>query len=137
MSGDRPRWMLPLAFLAGAFGVATIVSGVRVLFGPEAARAAAGRYVPFVVWFNFFAGFAYVLGATGISRGRRWALPLALGIFAATALAFAAFGVHVALGGAFERRTVAAMALRTLFWGGVALALGRHAGHRVTAGSRS
>lgn len=36
------------------------------------------------------------------------------------ALVFLAFGVHVALGGAWERRTVVAMTLRTLVWAGIA-----------------
>jgi len=119
-SPRRPAWLLAVALLAGAFGLATVVSGGRVLFGPDAARAAAGRYVPFVVWFNFLAGFAYLLAAAGIALGRRWAAPLALGIASATALAFAAFGIHVVLGGPFEPRTVAALALRTAFWGAVA-----------------
>ena len=38
----------------------------------------------------------------------------------ATALVFLAFGVHVALDGAWERRTLIAMTLRTLVWVGIA-----------------
>lgn len=37
-------------------------------------------------------------------------------IAGATALMFAAFGVHIFLGGAFESRTVGAMIMRTLVW---------------------
>jgi len=107
------------------FGVLTVFSGGRVLFGPEEARVAAGNYVPFVLWFNFLAGFAYVAAGAGLWLWRRWAAWLALGIAAATALVFAAFGVHVAMGGAFELRTVAAMALRTLLWAGIAVAAQR------------
>lgn len=121
----RPRWLLGLALLAGAFGVATVISGGRILFGPEAVRAAAGRVVPFVLWFNFLAGFAYLAAAVGLWRGRRWAAPLSLAIAAATALVFLAFGIHVLRGGAFENRTVAAMTLRTATWAAIAVAAWR------------
>ncbi len=125
MRSPGPRWPLPVALAAGAFGLATVASGGRVLFGPEAARAGAGHYVPFVLWFNFLAGFAYLIAALGIARRRRWAAPLSLGIAVATGLVFAALGVHVAIGGAFETRTVAAMTLRTAFWGALAAAARR------------
>jgi hypothetical protein len=113
------RW--PLSLVLALFGVATIVSGGRVLFGPEAARAAAGHFVPWVLWFNFMAGFAYVAAALGIALRRHWAPPLAVAIAAATAGIAAAFALHVATGGAFEPRTVEAMALRTGVWGAVAI----------------
>lgn len=124
-SSKRPTWATLAAMVAIAFGFLTLFEGGRVLFGPAAVRAAAGHYVPFVLWFNFLAGFAYVAAGAGLWRWWRWAAPLALAIAAATALVFAAFGVHIALGGAFELRTVAAMTLRTVFWLGIALAAHR------------
>ena len=66
------------------------------------------------------AGFAYVIAGVGLWMRRRWATWLAMAIAVATALVFLAFGVHVALGGAWERRTVIAMTLRTLVWVGIA-----------------
>jgi hypothetical protein len=102
------------AVVAVLFGIATVASGGNVLFGGGA--SAAGDYVPFVVWFNFAAGFFYVAAGYGLWRRRRWAAWLALALAVLTALAFAAFGWHVLGGGAFEARTVAAMALRTLVW---------------------
>jgi hypothetical protein len=113
-------WRVAVATLAGVFGAATIVAGFQVLFGPEADRAAPGRVVPFVLWFNFAAGFAYLLAAVGLVRSWRWVATLALGLAAATAFVFLAFGVHVLRGGAYEVRTVAALALRTVFWAAVA-----------------
>ena len=121
----RPWWVIPVALLAAAFGVATIVSGGRVLFGPDAARTAAGHYVPFVVWFNFLAGFAYLGAAAGIALGRRWAGPLSLGIALATGLTFAALGAHVLAGGAYESRTVGAMTLRLGVWATIAVQVRR------------
>ena len=104
--------------VAVTFGAATIWSGGNVLFGNGA--AAAGNYVPFVVWFNFLAGFFYVAAGAGLWLARRWAARLAAALALATFLAFAAFAVHIATGGAFEPRTVGAMTLRSFFWLGIA-----------------
>jgi hypothetical protein len=102
--------------VAVAFGLLTIVAGGRTLFGGEAARRAVGDAVPFVLWFNFAAGFAYVMAGAGLLRASRWAAWLSVLIAAATVLVFVAFGAHVLLGGAYEPRTVAAMTLRSLAW---------------------
>ena len=69
-----------------------------------------------MLWFNFVAGFAYVIAGAGLWLQQRWAVWLAVAIAAATALTFAAFGAHVYSGGAYEPRTVIAMSLRTLVW---------------------
>jgi len=116
----RGIWMRVIALIAIGFGLMTIREGGAVLFYDGAARDAAGSYVPFVLWFNFLAGFAYVIAGVGLWIRRRWATWLAMAIAVATALVFLAFGVHVALGGAWERRTVIAMTLRTLVWVGIA-----------------
>jgi uncharacterized membrane protein (DUF2068 family) len=107
-------WVISL--IAVGFGLLTIKEGGTILFGDAAARAAAGNYVPFVLWFNFLAGFAYVIAGIGLWRQQRWAAWLAVAIAAATAFTFAAFGAHVVSGGAYEQRTVIAMSLRTLVW---------------------
>ena len=105
-----------ISLVAVAFGLLTIKEGGTVLFGGEAARAAAGNYVPFVLWFNFVAGFAYVVAGIGLWMQSRWAVWLAIAIAAATALTFAAFGAHVYFGGSYEQRTAIAMSMRTLVW---------------------
>lgn len=110
------------AGVAVVFGLLTVVSGGVALFGEAAARQALGAYVWFVLWFNFIAGFTYVLAGVGLWLKRRWAVLLATALTAATALVFAAFAGHVLLGGAYEMRTVLAMASRTLFWAGLAWA---------------
>lgn len=106
------------AAVAALFGAATVASGGSVLFGSGA--AAAGNYVPFVAWFNFLAGFAYVAAGAGLWLRRPWAAWLALAIAALTALVFAALGVHIAAGGVYEVRTLGAMTLRTALWAGIA-----------------
>ena len=115
-SPARRIWRWAAAVAAAGFGVATVIAGARVLFGGEPARTAAGAYVPFVVAFNFAAGFAYVAAAAGLALRRRWTPRLAAAIALATLLVFVAFGVHVAAGGAFESRTVGAMTIRSVFW---------------------
>lgn len=112
----RDVWSTTLSVLAIGFGLLTLKEGGTVLFGDEAARAAAGQYVPFVLWFNFLAGFAYVIAGAGLWRLRRWAVGLAIVIAATTLIVFAAFGIHIASGGGWEPRTPAAMALRSMVW---------------------
>ena len=124
MTAERSRrspWIWAISFAAISFGLLTIRAGDTVLFGSAAARSAAGHYVPFVLWFNFLAGFAYVIAGVGLWLERRWAAWLAVVVAAATALVFAAFGVHVLAGGAYELRTVVAMSLRTLVWTAIAV----------------
>ncbi|MGE5330707.1 MAG: hypothetical protein ACM3Q3_02985 [Nitrospirota bacterium] len=116
---QRNRWLRGASVFAVLFGLLTLKEGGTVLFGNDAARSAAGAYVPWVLWFNFLAGFAYVAAGVALWRRLGWAAWLALGIGLATALVFAAFGLHVLTGGAFEARTVGAMALRTVVWLGI------------------
>lgn len=128
-------WPLRIAaILAVVFGVLTVKAGGAVLAGGEAARA-AGRVVPFVLWFNFLAGFAYVVAGVGLWFRRRWAAWLAVGLAAATLATFAAFGVHVATGGEFEPRTVWAMTLRSAAWVVIAALACRALGCRRQAAS--
>lgn len=117
---ERPPFMLVAGLIAIAFGLLTLRSGTAVLFGPEEAQRAAGSYLPWLVWFNLLAGFAYVVAGAGLWFQQRWAALLALGIAIATAAAFGAFGVHVSGGGAYEMRTSWAMLLRTTLWAGIA-----------------
>lgn len=113
----RGGWGLKAAGAIGlVFGLLTVFSGGMALFGGEAARAAVGNAVPFVLWFNFIAGFFYVLAGLGLLLNRSWAVWLSIAIAVATVLVLAAFGLHVAGGGLYEMRTVGAMLLRTAVW---------------------
>jgi hypothetical protein len=103
-----------LAAVAVVFGAASVVSGGRVLFGDGAAQA--GDIVPFVVWFNFIGGFAYIAVGAALWRRAPWAALAAAALALLTLLAFAALGGYIAAGAGFEARTVAAMSLRSLLW---------------------
>ena len=105
-----------ISIIAVVFGLMTIKEGGAVVFGSADALAAAGNYIPFVVWFNFLAGFAYVAAGIGLFLQRRWAMWLAVAIAVSTALASAALGVIILSGTPFEQRTVFAMGLRTVVW---------------------
>jgi hypothetical protein len=121
MTNDKTTLVLrTVAVFAVLFGVVTIFSGGRVLFGGPEARAAAGHIVPFVLWFNFGTGFAYIVSGIGLIVKQKWAVWLAAFIALATILVFVAFGLHILAGGAYEMRTVGAMALRSLVWVAVA-----------------
>ena len=135
--GPRPRWATAAAIIAFIFGGVTVLSGGRALFGGIEARAALGDIVPFVLWFNFVAGFAYVLAGIGLFLWKRWAAELAALIAGTTALTFLVLGFHIAMGGAFEMRTVGAMALRTGVWVVIALPACRALGCRFVPALRS
>ncbi len=102
--------------IAIVFGLLTIKSGGQVLFGGSIYQKAAGNYVLFVVWFNFLAGFMYLVAGVGIWMRLRWAVWLSLSIVIATIVIFSILGMHILNGGAYETRTVAAMSLRSIVW---------------------
>lgn len=105
------------AAVAVVFGLLTVFSGGMALFGGRD----MGAVVPFVLWFNFLAGFAYVLAGLGLWRARPWSRLLAGAIVAMTVVVFAAFLLLVIRGGAYEMRTLGAMTLRTSVWGAFSL----------------
>lgn len=107
-------WLISL--VAVGFGIMTLKGGGAVLFGNEAARIAAGNYVPSLLWFNFLSGFVYIAAGVGLWLRQRWALRLSMALVAAIALAFAAFGMHVLSGGDYEPRTVVVMSARLTVW---------------------
>jgi len=121
----RPVGLWTLAGIAIVFGALTILSGGQALFGSPAAQAAAGNAVPFVLWFNFLSGFVYVLAGVGIGMRRAWGGTLATILAVAILAVFALLGWHVYRGGAYEMRTIGAMALRAAVWIGIALYLRR------------
>ena len=107
-------WVFSL--LALVFGLMTIKSGGAVIFFDGEARQAAGHYVPFIVWFNFIAGFVYIIAAIFLWLQNRIATSLALFITITTLIVFTLFGLHIIDGGEYEMRTIIAMSLRSAIW---------------------
>lgn len=114
-----------LGAAAMAFGVLTVIAGFSVLFGGPTVGAMAGRVVTGILWFNALSGFVYVAAGLCIFRNGPYGRTLARGLALAIGLAFAALGLHIAQGGAYEMRTVAAMTFRFGFWLALALVLPR------------
>lgn len=109
-----------LSLFAVLFGLLTIVVGGSVLFNETAAET-MGNYVPFVLVFNFVAGFFYVIAGLGMLKEQTWAARLSMVIAASTILVFVAFGVHVFSGGLYENQTPVALTLRSFVWTGLTL----------------
>jgi hypothetical protein len=117
----RSKSLTIAGWVALIFGAVTVFSGGRALFGGAEAEAAVGAAVGFVLWFNFLAGFAYMLAGGGLVLRHRPAVWISIAIFVSTAFVGIAFGVHVLQGGAFEMRTVGAMFLRTGVWAAISM----------------
>lgn len=115
-SAPKPFWINIAAFFGVFFGGVTLYSGGSVLFIDGPAREAAGNYVPFVLWFNFLAGFAYIFTGIGLFLWRRWAVQLSALIAVSTLLIYVLFAVHIMTGGSYELRTIGAMSLRSFVW---------------------
>lgn len=111
----RPLWIILFSVVAILFGIATIKEGGTVLF-TEAGKKSAGNYVPFVLWFNFIAGFAYILAGVALYKLKTCSRRLVLVIAISTSIVFMLFGLHILNGGAYEIRTVAAMTIRSSLW---------------------
>lgn len=113
---DRRREVTAAAVVGILFGFFTVFGGARALFSGTEARAAFGDAVPFVLWFNFLAGFVYVVAGLGLYLRKSWSAWLSIAILLATIFVMIAFGMHLLLGGSYEMRTVWAMSLRTIIW---------------------
>jgi len=116
MTTKRPAWLWIVSIIAVAFGLLTIKAGGSVLFIDGEARRAAGNTVDFVLWFNFVAGFFYIVAGAGILLRKIWAPVMAISIAILTLLVFGFFGIHIMDGGEYEQRTIIAMTLRCAVW---------------------
>jgi hypothetical protein len=116
----RPLVITILSIVATLFGIATIKEGGTVLF-TEAGKQGAGSFVPFVLWFNFIAGFAYILAGIMLFRLNSCSRRLSSVIAISTTIVFILFGIHILNGGVYEIRTVIAMTLRSCIWIFIAL----------------
>lgn len=114
----KVRFMAAFALI---FGLMTIISGGSVLFGPTEAQTWAGDFIGFIVWFNFLAGWAYVVAAIGLWGGKLWAARIAALIAIATAVVALGFLIVVLRGSPFEMRTAGALMFRIAVWVSIAL----------------
>lgn len=109
------KLLTAISLIAIVFGLITLVQGGRTLF-TESGRAAMGEIVMPILWYNFIAGFFYIVAGAlafrAISGSRVLAALIAIGN--GTALSYLAW--YISQGGLYEQRTVIAMSFRTLLW---------------------
>ncbi len=103
-----------------SFGIMTLREGGGVLFFDGTARQEAGAYVPFVLWFNFFTGFALVAVGVAFFRDAKWAFRVSVSMLVLSVLVLLSFFIFVISSGRHELRTLVAMPLRTVIWAGIA-----------------
>lgn len=120
---NRTIARLMISFVAIIFGALTIMSAYKVIFIDGAARIAAGNTVDFVLWFNFLAGFIYIITGVGILLKQSWSITASALIAMSTSFIFILLGLHIVNDGLFEYRTVYAMILRTTVWSTIAVLL--------------
>jgi len=121
LKNNRSIGIWLISAVAVVFGLLTIKSGGSVLFIDGVDRQAAGNYVPFVLWFNFIAGFFYIMAGVGLWLQKPWAARLSIVIVVTTLIVYAALGLFIFSGGLYETRTIMAMALRSILWTFIAI----------------
>jgi len=105
-----------LGGMAILFGIVTLISGGSALFVLHGIAEPAAKIVPFVLYFNFAAGFAYIVTGAGLITLRPWSPAFSAAIALATSVVFAGLGAWILAGNAYEVRTIVAMSLRAAFW---------------------
>lgn len=118
-SGKIPSGIWITSAVALTFGALTLVSGGRALFG----LTSEGDFVPFVLWFNFLSGFAYMAIGLGIALSTTWVASAATALAIAIVVIFALLGWHILQDNPYEMRTVGAMILRAGIWIAIAVYL--------------
>lgn len=116
----RPMLLTVVAIIAIMFGIATVKEGGTVLF-TETGKQSAGNYVPFVLWFNFIAGFAYIMAGIAMFKLKSCSRRLSAVIAISTTIVFILLGIHIFNDGLYELRTVMAMTIRSTLWISIAI----------------
>lgn len=104
-----------VSLLIMIFGTLTVISGWKSLF-TESGVNSRGNIVPLVLWFNFIAGFFYVIA--GISTFKLKSCVKKLSAVLAVLSSFVLLYLinHIYQGGLYENKTLVAMTFRTVFW---------------------
>lgn len=103
------------------FGLMTLKEGGFALFDINGARASDGNIVPFVLQFNFFSGFIYILIAFGLYKKKEWVKRLSLVMVVGIMTVFLFFIMHINNGGLYETKTLYAICFRSFTWIFIAL----------------
>lgn len=97
------------------FGLMTIISGGKALF-TEVGHETRGNIVPLVLWFNFIAGFFYILAGVATYNLRGCVKKLSVLLAFTNVAVFIYLLNHIFQGELYETRTLVAMSIRTSLW---------------------
>lgn len=100
------------AFILAAFGGLTVFMSGSVILDLFDIRAKEGNYVPFIVWTNQLAGWAYLVAVYGFITKQKWTFRILLSVLIVLVIAFIGLKMHINAGGIFEEKTVKAMMFR-------------------------
>ena len=101
------------AVVGGAFGLAGLVAGTRVLSGLDVPDYPVLRWL---VVYNVVTSAVSLVVAVALWRGRRWAAHAAMGLAGAHALVLVALAALRVTGTGVANDSLAAMGLRTSVW---------------------
>lgn len=104
-----------IALVILVFGVLTIASGGRALF-TESGINSRGNIIPLVLWFNFIAGFFYVIAGISTFKLKKSVIKISMGLAFLNVFVFVYLLNHIYQGGLYENKTLVAMGFRTAFW---------------------
>lgn len=104
-----------VSLFAIVFGVMTVFSGGQNLFNAEVIKT-QGNILPVVLWFNFLAGFLYIVIALAVLKRKRIALRLTSLLSSLNIVVLLYLLNHIYSNGAYETKTLVAMSIRTVFW---------------------
>ena len=97
------------------FGLMTVVSGGKALF-TDVGLQTRGNIVPLVLWFNFIAGFFYVIAGIHTYRLKNCVKKLSVLLAVTNVAVFIYLLSHIFQGQLYETRTLVAMSIRTSLW---------------------
>jgi hypothetical protein len=93
------------------FGALTVISGGKSLF-----IESRGEIVPLVLWFNFIAGFLYLIAGISVFKLKTCVKKLAIVLATLNVFVLLYLVNHIIQGGLYENKTLVAMSFRTAFW---------------------
>lgn len=94
------------------FGLLTLFLSATIILDLIGMRAKQGNYVSFVIWVNFFCGFAYLASAYGFLKQKEWTYKILGFVLITLIITFISFCFYVENGGTHKQDTFGALTFR-------------------------
>lgn len=120
MKNKKPLWLTTLSIFTIVFGIVTIFAGGNALF-TESGKLAAGKIIPLILWYNFIAGFFYIMAGFAMFKQKSIAIRLSMLLANSAFAIYFALLMHIFDGKEYEMRTLYAMTFRTFYWIAIAI----------------